>query len=936
MLGVMLQKLWAKKWMAICLLLGSILLIATVVSFPMYRSAAFDRMLQDEFAGELTETGEWPAMLELFYTSKKKPGGEAIKQMENMVMGLYDSWGVTEKNTIMYYGTTKLKACSLMNREDLSEAFIQLAMMSGLPGHVRMITGEMISEDGMTEDGSIEVIISQECMVTSKLLVGETLEFDTLKDKEGNPIRIKVIGVYEPVENNDFYWQITTATKSTGCLMDEQLFRELFTGENAERYTIVCSYFAMFEYEDLKASRAELLSNGTKLLAEDEKYSKMVRKAEYPALLKAFEGKKARIEATLFILQVPVLILLGAFLFMISAQMYDCERNEISVLKSRGSSGGQIFRMYLYQSIFLTLVGILFGIPLGTVFCRILGSTRNFLEFDIRRELEITYGKEVVFYALAAVLISVLIMTLPAIKHSRLSIVNLKQQKALKRRSLWEKCFLDVICLGIGIYGYYNFSTNKNVMEEAVLRGESLDPLLYFSSSVFIVGAGLLFLRIQPLFVKIIYLLGKKFWNPASYASFMENMKNGRKQQFIMLFLILTISLGMYHATVARTILQNALDNQSYLDGADVVIKEVWEGNPYYNSGEVEYAEQYFEPDYFKYGLLENVDSYTKVLYDTKGYVTQSKKGRFTTGLMGIHTKEFGESTDMSDKLLEKPYYEYLNEMAVESEGILVSRNFQTIQEFKIGDSLTYYDSMGRPYRGKIVDFFDYWPGYEPSAKKQNTDGSISTTEHYLIVGHYGSMISIWGSIPYEVWMSVEADDGNDNLYQWIQKNEVQLKKYINRRDNGEQVMEDPLLQGTNGVLTMGFIVTMILCAVGYMIYWVMSIRSREMMFGVLRACGMHKGEILHMLINEQIFSGVFSVLAGIGIGKIASEMYVPILQTAYAASNQVLPMELITNQADMVRLYGVIIATMAICLAVIIGIVFKLNVAKALKLGED
>ncbi len=59
-------------------------------------------------------------------------------------------------------------------------------------------------------------------------------------------------------------------------------------------------------------------------------------------------------------------------------------------------------------------------------------------------------------------------------------------------------------------------------------------------------------------------------------------------------------------------------------------------------------------------------------------------------------------------------------------------------------------------------------------------------------------------------------------------------------------------------------------------------------------------------------------------------------LQTAYAASNQVLPMELITRQSDMLRLYGVVAGVMALCLVVLIIIVFRLNVAKALKLGEE
>ena len=56
------------------------------------------------------------------------------------------------------------------------------------------------------------------------------------------------------------------------------------------------------------------------------------------------------------------------------------------------------------------------------------------------------------------------------------------------------------------------------------------------------------------------------------------------------------------------------------------------------------------------------------------------------------------------------------------------------------------------------------------------------------------------------------------------------------------------------------------------------------------------------MLINEQIFSGVFAILGGIGIGHLSSRMFVPILQTAYAASNQVLPMCISGSVTDFSR----------------------------------
>lgn len=936
MLRVMLRKCWAKRWMVMCLVLGSILLIATVVSFPMYRNAAFDRMLRDEFNNYLTEHGEWPAMQEMVIISKKEKDGATMARIENLLDGIYDQLGVTEKNTIEYYSLSKVEAESQMKRDEVDGLYLRLAYMTDLPKKAKILSGEMYSEDGLSDDGAIEVVISQQCMVTCDLLVGETIEFKALKNPAGEKIRLKIVGVFEEADADDFYWQVKPDQMDSVCLMNEALFRESFTGANAAKYTMTCTYYSLFEYEDLAAADAQHLKDEITHLTQESAFKSVISEPAYLNILDSFMGKQNKIEATLFILQVPVLILLCAFLFMISGQMYDMERNEISVIKSRGSSSGQIFRLYLYQSIFLTLLGLAGGMPLGTVFTRILGSAENFLEFDITRNLTINMTTDVWQYAGAAAAGSILIMTLPALKHSRLSIVKLKQSNALKKKSWWEKLFLDVVCLGVALYGYYTFSKNQDAMVQSVLQGESLDPLLYISSSLFIVGMGLLFLRLQPVLIGLVYNLGRKFWKPASYASFMENLKNGRKQQFIMIFMILTISLGMYHATVARTILANAKQNAEYLEGADFIIKEKWTDNSGFASqSQGDITLQYNEPDYTKYASLDCVESYTKVIYDTKAYM-KDKGDTTPVTLMGIHTREFGENTYVESDLLSKHYYEYLNQLAMEPNGVLVSRNYEKILGLKVGDTITVYNQDDKYVTLRILEFFDYWPGYAPTTLALNPDGTVGRFENYQVVANIATLTQKWGVTPYEVWFTLKEGESSDSIYSWVDEKDLSISKYVDKSANVQKVVEDPLLQGTNGVLTMGFIVTIILCAVGYLIYWIMSIRSREMMFGVLRASGMHKGELFHMLMNEQIFSGVLSIFAGIGIGKLTSNMFVPMLQTAYAAANQVLPMELITNQTDMIRLYCVIAGVMAVCLTVLIMLVFKLNVTKALKLGEE
>ena len=938
MLKVMIQKLWHKKWMVTCLLLGCILLIATVVSFPLYRNAAFDRMINDEFNDYLSETGLWPCIYKMTMVAKNDRGGSSISRMEGYLKEMNDVLGVKTKEQICYYSLSKSGMTSEWNRMDLGTDGLRVGFMTDLPKHAKMISGEMYSESGKTADGAFEVVVSQDCLINNNLLVGETFEMINLQDVDKNQIRIKIVGVFEEADATDFYWQVKPSDMGIVCLMNEDLFREYFLGEKAFKYSITCNYFNLFEYEGITSDNADhLLEKTTYYVEESPIRNTMSNVPDYKALLEDYFAKRSRIEAALFILQVPVLILLCAFLFMISGQMYDMEKNEISVMKSRGGSSGQMFRLYLYQSIFMTLVGALAGLPLGTVFCRILGSTQNFLEFNVRRQLNVKFDQSVWQYAGIAMAGCILIMTIPALKHSRLTIVKLKQSNAIRKRSWWEKIFLDVICLGISLYGYYNYSKNAGNLAATVMEGQSLDPLLYLSSSLFIVGMGLLFLRLQPIVINLIFLLGKRFWRPASYASFMENVKNGRKQQFIMLFMILTISLGMYHAVVARTILQNAKDNAEYLQPVDIVIKEVWNKTPVSSDHPEDSAtSSYIEPDFTKYHSMPGVELCTKVFLDDKASIKTVDKTQSACTILGIHTKEYGTITGIEEGLLNKPYRMLLNELAEKPDGVLLSANFRDVFGFKVGDNVEYRSYSGTLVTAKVVDFFEYWPGYEPTTIAVGADGTTQRTNNLLVIANIGTLQKYLGILPYEVWAKLTPGASSDAVYAWIKEKNIHVNKFTDKSSELRKVVQDPLLQGTNGVLTMGFIVTIILCAVGYLIYWIMSIRSREMIFGVLRACGMHKGELFHMLINEQIFSGVLSIFAGIGIGTLTSRMFVPMLQTAYAASNQVLPMKLIVNQTDMNRLYLVIAGVMALCLLTLLTLVFKLNVTKALKLGEE
>ena len=128
----------------------------------------------------------------------------------------------------------------------------------------------------------------------------------------------------------------------------------------------------------------------------------------------------------------------------------------------------------------------------------------------------------------------------------------------------------------------------------------------------------------------------------------------------------------------------------------------------------------------------------------------------------------------------------------------------------------------------------------------------------------------------------------------------------------------------------------LLLCSVGFLIYWILSIKSRSLQFGIFRAMGMSMREIFTMLLNEQLYISGLSIAVGAIVGQLTSKLYMPLIQLAYAASDNALPLELISRSDDYLRLFAVIGLVMLICMMILGALISHMKIAQALKLGED
>ena len=144
------------------------------------------------------------------------------------------------------------------------------------------------------------------------------------------------------------------------------------------------------------------------------------------------------------------------------------------------------------------------------------------------------------------------------------------------------------------------------------------------------------------------------------------------------------------------------------------------------------------------------------------------------------------------------------------------------------------------------------------------------------------------------------------------------------------------MLQGMNGALTLGFIIIMIMCIIGFLIYWILSIKSRTLQFGILRAMGMKFREIIAMIIYEQLLVSGVAIFTAMFIGGFTSDLFVPLFQSIFDASSSVPEFVVLPDRGDYIKLY-IVIGAMLLTGFIILGrLIRKIKISQALKLGED
>lgn len=964
------QKIVNKKWLTVCLMLGISLLIGILSCQPMFKEGALNKLINKKFQQSIEENNIFPTALlrngsfnigkeNIVDTGVKKASKHRNDWMKNL-----DFLNLENSQTIM-----KLKESKSVGEYSRTRPYLSISYMTDMEEHIEIVKGERIL-DYKESEKIFPFYISQKLMDDLKFVVGEKVIFEELVDENGDELTLVVAGIIKESDRSDSYWYKPINNFEKEIFVDKDAFDKI--ARNFKFESVLYSQYELLDYNGIKDNNIITIDEYMKQYKkDDDKFS-----YSFETIINEYKSDKTTINIIIWVLELPILGMVLAFIYMVSDQITKLEKNEIAMLRSRGMSRRQILFIYIMQSSVLALFCMFIGIPLGYGLCKLAAGTTNFLTFSMNDLSLYTFTFDMIIYGLIAGIIGVVFVVLPVVPVTKISITEHKTSLIENKKIIWKKYFLDIILLVISVYLIVNFNKNIESIRSKAITGDKMDPMIFLDSILFIIALGLVVLRLIHYGVTLVYCLGKKKWNPVMYASFLQITRTFSKQGFISVFLILTIAMGIFNTNTARTINDNNEDRIEYNLGADIVIDETWEMNQLIDKERM-LQYNYVEPDYERYVALEKDKAMkvARVIKDTNTQVTKGNKSITNCTIMGINTKEFGEVANYKDELNKnKHWYESLNSLAKVSNGVVISSNLAKDLEVSIGDKITCYrykpivaisDEISGELELVVQDIVDAWPGYnqyiyaeDKTETKQNDnsysyqtgDDNIATfdndndskkeesdlKENYLLVCNYASVVGAFEISPYEIWVKQNDSVSAYDIYEELKNKGIKIENYSSKEYQITDMKESPMIQITNGLFTLSFIIALLLCGVGFLIYWITSIKQRELLFGVYRAMGLSVKNINKMLINEHIFSTFLAVIAGAIVGITTTKLFVRLFGIIYLPQKHNLDIYVYYEIFDMLKLISIILVIIIVCILILRTIVKKMNITQALKLGEE
>jgi putative ABC transport system permease protein len=617
----------------------------------------------------------------------------------------------------------------------------------------------------------------------------------------------------------------------------------------------------------------------------------------------------------LFVLSVPVIGIVLYYIAISAGMIVDRQRSEIAILKSRGASTSQVLGVYVVEGAIFGSLALAVGPFLGMQIAQFIGRTYTFLVFTSREPLPVHVTTQTMQFAIGAIALSVFAMVAPAFGAARISIVAYKQEAGRSLRApFWQRWFLDVLLLGVSAYGYYLLAQRRSILTLGAAGDVFSDPLLLVVPWIFMFACALLFLRVFPWLIEGITRAGNRLYGVSVLLGLRQIGRMPGQYTRLVLLLTLTLALGTFAASVAKTLDRNYNDRVMYQTGSDLALVE----SGMYD----EVSETWSFQPVVEHTQVRGVDAVARVFRGT-GNANVTGRGRpLDVKVIGIDPTDMARVGWWREDFAPDNLVTYMNAMAGNEKAVVVDAKFLADYSLKIGDAIV-VTVRQKPIDMVIVGSVTYFPTLWPD------------TERFLLC-NLDYLFDQVGETPYDVWAKTDAAVPWREIVDNLRDRDFIVSRATDARETALRLRDDPGRTGIFGILTVGFLVAVILTVLGFMLYSFLSARRRMQQLGILRAMGLSITQLVGLFVFEQGFLILLGTAAGTALGVAAGGIFIPFLQIKSEQHAGIPSFIVMTAWSDIFKIFAILGVILSIAFPAFIWMLARMKIHEAIKFGDE
>ena len=629
---------------------------------------------------------------------------------------------------------------------------------------------------------------------------------------------------------------------------------------------------------------------------------------EFDQAIRDFLAGTFVLRALLIVLGAPVIGIALYYIVITSQLIVEQQRAEIAVLKSRGSSDGQVVSLFLVQG--LSIVGLatvlapLLALPLA----QLIGKATTFLAFTDPRVLPVTLHGALYGYAALAAALALWAILAPAARAARETIVTYRHSEARPaHRSFVHRYYLDMVLLLVGGLGYRTLSRSGTIISRSRSGGLVYDPLLLMTPIVLAAGAAFLVLRAVPLLLRGLARLAALTNTVAPLVALGQASRAPARYTGLILLLTFTLAIGLFTASVASTFDRNYGDQALYAAGTDLRTHEfdydlvTWRVRPL-----------------DEYRSLRGVQAVTPVL--RRDLIGREAQIRAKGVLLAMDPATFAGAAWWRPDFA-PPLNDLMDALSSDEQAVLANAEFVRRYRLQVGDVFDInVDGVRMDLR--LVGTLGYFPTLYPE------DGD-------RLVARLDYLTEMLKTEPSEVWLRTNPRQHRQVIAALQGPSDRKVVIHDGHELAGVR-KDDPLRTGLFGALSVGFVAASILSVLGFLLYAVTTIQARALQFGVLRATGLSVAQLVGLLSTEQLTLIGAGIALGTALGAGAGWMFTRFLQVSIIARESVPPFLVVTPWGTIFRLYVILVIVFLVALAASVHLLRRMRVHAVLRLGEQ